>query len=196
MNYEIRIQGLNGYDEKIIKVFSSERFFKTIRITCNNSNTKYKPYYILLVTCNYKQPALRQLLKKHFNSSSGKEHVSIKNWDGNLNTVYKLFGENVKLDMIRSIERDAIERVQRFNKSVADKVTTEQSVTETCFTKHILEPSDEYIFHCIMDIIRNTNEQFLNKTEMENLIVRIQANVRDDNSWEKYKNNLYIKYKN
>jgi len=196
MNYEIRIQGLNGYDEKIIKVFSSERFFKTVRITCNNSNTKYKPCYILLVSCNYKQPALRQLLKKHFNRSKGKEHVSIKKWDGKLNTVYKLFGETVKLDMIRGIETPEIERVQRFNKSVVDKVSTEQSVTETCFTKHVLEPSDEYIFHCIMDIIRNTGEKFLNKTEMENLIVRIQANVRDDNSWEKYKNGLYIKYKN
>jgi hypothetical protein len=191
MNYQIKIKALNGYDEKIKKVFSYDRFSRTVRIKeiiCDEI------YYILLVTCNYKQPALRSELKKYFKQSSGKKHLSIKKWDGNLNSVLYLF-KNGKphLDMLKGFMDYQFEKIHEnieIIASVSKKFGPFCNMIKRAimyFTENkIHEPSDKEIYKYIMCFIKNSDDPFPNKTEMENLIVRIQGSVRDRDSWEKY----------
>lgn len=181
MDYALRIQALDGYSAKMETLFSGDRFTRTIRIH-HTGKKGDNPHYHLLITTDYKQPALRAELKKHFNLASGNKHLSLKIWDGNSKALSYLYHEGTTPDLIRGFNEPELNQAQEVNSLVKAQIkknapaTVVQLATEYFLSKS-QKPQATQIFSYLYDHYHANGEWFPNRYQFERYITRIQANL-------------------
>jgi len=179
MEYAVRLQALDGYDGKISTLLSGDRFHRTIRIH-HTGKKGDNPHYHLLITTDYKQPALRAEFKKHFTLASGNRHLSIKKWDGNIKALAYLFHEGTQPTDIRGFTSEELVSAQELNTQVQSAIKKNAPVQvvqqATDFFKG-KSPGPLQIFSYLYDHYHSTGEWLPNKYQFERYIHRIQANL-------------------
>jgi len=196
MDYAIRLQALSGYDEKIHQIFTSDRFSRFVRVH-HTGRKGNNPHYHFVLTCDYKIPALRMELNKHFTLAKGNTHLSIKNWDGNLKAVAYLFHEGTDVDMVREFSDEEISQAKLINDATQERIkkNAPAKIVEDA-TLHFIQarnfsPRRKEIFDYIYDRLRQNGDWLPNKFQFERWELRIQANVRPDQEWRTMKENLF-----
>lgn len=181
MDYAIRLQALDGYDGKISTLLSSDRFHRTIRIH-HTGKKGDNPHYHMLITTDYKQPALRAEFKKHFTLATGNRHLSIKKWDGNIKALAYLFHEGTQPTDIKGFLDEELELAREINtqvKEVIKKNAPAQVVEEATEYFRGKTPGAIQIFSYIYDRYKNSGDWLPNKYQFERYIHRIQANLAE-----------------
>lgn len=196
MSYAIRLQNYPTYDEKVQTIFSSDRFNRTIRVH-HTGRKKDNPHWHLLVECDYKKPALRAELKKHFTLATGNKHISIKDWDGNIKATAYLFHEGTEPDLIRNFTQEEIDNARQMNTQVQATIKSNapvkiiQDAVDYFTEQGNYTPHQKHIFDFVYDRLRSSGDWLPNKFQFERWAVRIQATLRPDKEWREYKTELY-----
>lgn len=194
MDYALRIQALDGYASTMEKVFSTDRFSRTIRIH-HTGKKGDNPHYHLLITTDYKQDALRKELKKHFTLATGNKHLSIKNWDGSQQAVAYLYHEGTTPDMIRGFTQEELSQAQDINHAVKERVkqnAPSKIVEEATAYFQGKTPYDKDVFCWIFKRLAQNGDWLPNKFQVERWILRIQANLRTGYELDKWIERQYL----
>lgn len=93
----IRIDEYPTYEELLVSEFSGNRYSLILAVR-HLGKTGNNPHFHLTLTTNYKKDALRKRLKLVFKKGSGNAHLSIKEWDGNMNCNSYMFKEDKDLN--------------------------------------------------------------------------------------------------
>lgn len=196
MDYAVRLKNLPGYDEKIREIFTTDRFFRTVRVH-HTGRKGDNPHYHFIISCDYKLPALRMELKKHFTLATGNKHLSIKNWDGNIKAIAYLFHEGTEVDMIRGFSDEELSQAKTINECTQERIkkNAPAKIVEDATTHFIqaknFRPNRKEIFDFIYDRLRQNGDWLPNKFQFERWELRIQANVRPDQEWRDLKEGLF-----
>ena len=192
MDYVIRLQQLDGYQQEFSNVFNS-RFTRVLCVP-HTGKKGDNPHYHFAVTCDYKQQALRAHLKKHFTKGRGNRHVSIKVWDGGDKACSYMFHEGTEPLMKIGFSDRQIEDFKMMNERIQTDIKKNapakivEDATEHFWGKN---PSHATIFMWIMNRLRANGDWLPNKYQMDRWILRIEANVRTDTEWKSFLINLY-----
>jgi len=119
----VRVQALEGYAEKIT-LLQAINDYKSIVAMRHKGSSGENPHYHLVIRTDVKQQAFRVRMKKVFDLGSGNEHMSIKNWDGNIDAISYLFHEdpNGTPHLVFNVPTDTIEKARQRNLEVSKKV--------------------------------------------------------------------------
>jgi hypothetical protein len=181
MNYALRIQALDGYSSIMESLFSGDRFSRSIRIH-HTGKKGDNPHYHLLITTDYKHPALRMELKRHFTLAKGNRHMSIKVWDGNIRAISYLFHEGTEPDLIRGFNEPELQQAKELNKLVKAEIkknSPAQIVEEATDYFQGQNPSPVQLFSYIYDRYKSAGDWLPNKYQFERYIHRILANLSE-----------------
>lgn len=194
--FAIRIQALTDYNQKILEIFTTDRFSRTVRVH-HTGRKGNNPHFHIVVDCDYKMPALRMELKKHFTLAKGNTHLSVKRWDGDIKAVAYLFHEGTDVDMVRGFTPEELSQARLINEATQERIKKNapakivEDATEYFKNIHNFAPSRKDVFDFIYDRLRCNGDWLPNKFQFERWEFRIQANVRTDQSWRTLKENLF-----
>jgi len=119
----VRVQALEGYAEKIHTLPLSRDYVSMVAMRHKGASGE-NPHYHLVIRTDVKQQAFRVRMKKVFDLGSGNEHMSIKNWDGNIDAIAYLFHEDPQgtPHLISNVSTETIEKARQRNLEVTQKV--------------------------------------------------------------------------
>jgi len=119
----VRVQALEGYAEKITLLQAVTDYVSIVAMRHKGASGE-NPHYHLVIRTDTKQQAFRVRMKKVFDLGSGNEHMSIKNWDGNIDAIAYLFHEDPQgtPHLISNVSPETIEKARQRNLEVTQKV--------------------------------------------------------------------------
>lgn len=192
MDYVLRLQAHDGYQSLFSNVFTDR--FSRILCVPHSGKKGDNPHYHFALTCDYKQPALREHLKKYFNKGKGNRHLSLKQWDGDPKACSYMFHEGTELIMNKGFTDEEIEVFKVMNDNVRQAIKKNapaQIVQDATEYFKGQDPSHQVLFMWIMKRLRDNGDWLPNKFQMERWIMRIQANLKTDKEYGSYLVRLY-----
>jgi len=202
----VRVQALEGYAEKIM-TFPLSKDYDAIVSMRHKGSTGENPHYHLVIRTNVKQQAFRVRLKKIFDLGSGNEHMSIKNWDGNIDAISYLFHEDPTgtPHLVYNVSPDTIEKARQRNVEVTQKVTAakekaswkiEEELMKIYEAKQIKPDLHTVSKDILLFALRNDKyppNDFLLKSMANKILFRLQAGDlnREEEFAKMYISNLY-----
>lgn len=192
MDYVLRLQACDGYHDKFSSVFT-DRFVRILGVP-HTGRKGDNPHYHFAFTCDYKQPALREYLKKHFDKGKGNRHLSLKKWDGDPKACSYMFHEGTEVILRKGFTDDDIDMFRLINDNIKDaiKKNAPAKIVEDA-TNYFKDKKCTHcdIFMWIMLRLRFNGDWLPNKFQMERWIMRIQANVKSELEYKSYLVKLY-----
>jgi len=198
MDYVLRLQALDGYANKFNEIFG-DRFSRCMYVY-HTGKKGDNPHYHFTLTCDYKQPALRAELNKHFNLAKGNRHLSLKKWDGNPKACSYLFHEGTEPVVIRGFSEGEVNEFRQANNDIQDDIK-DKSPNRMCITMYEKfkgrNPTKWELFSAIMNECRSNGSWFPNKYQMERWIMKIEGMLTegtDPRDWESLKVKWFRQY--
>jgi len=194
MDYVLRLQAHDGYQQKFSNVFT-DRFSRILGVP-HSGRRGDNPHYHFAFTCDYKQPALREYLKKHFSQGKGNRHLSLKKWDGDPKACSYMFHEGTEMIIQKGFTDDEVSTFKTINANIKEaiKKNAPAKIVEDA-TEHFrakgIDPAHSVLFMWIMKRLRDNGDWLPNKYQMERWIMRIQANLKTDVEYKSYLIRLY-----
>lgn len=113
--YFIRIDEYENYENLLMEEFSGNRYSLVLCVKHKGKSGR-NPHFHLTLTTNYKKDALRKRLKQVFTKGSGNAHLSIKDWDGNMNANSYMFKELKEMEPLQVVLNRGYttEKIQQF----------------------------------------------------------------------------------
>jgi len=127
MNYEgycVRVQALDGYLDKISALTLCPDYISIVAVK-HLGKKKDNPHYHFVIKTQVKDQAFRVRMKKVFDMAKGNAHMSIKNWDGDIDAISYLFHEDEREEIIvlrKNISDETIAKALERNRDVQEKV--------------------------------------------------------------------------
>lgn len=199
MDYVLRLQALEGYHTKFESIFTSDRFSRSMYVY-HTGKRGDNPHYHFCLTCDYKQPALRAELKKHFDLAKGNRHLSLKRWDGSPKACSYLFHEGTEPVVLKGFSQDEVNEFREANKDIQDLIkdkTPHRVLVEVYEKFRGTEPSQFQMFSAIMDVCRYNGDWFPNKFQVDRWMMKLQgmlAESKPPQEWESLKILWYRQY--
>lgn len=132
LGYFIRIQQLDGYEEKIQSLKLVKDYTKILCVR-HQGDTKENPHYHMTVAISVAPKAFRARMVKLFDKDKGNGHMSIKPWDGKIECNSYMFHEGDPLAPLKEIKKkilalavgyadQEIEEIRKKNVEIKEKV--------------------------------------------------------------------------
>lgn len=203
----VRVQALEGYAEKIMTLPLSKDYDAIVAMRHKGASGE-NPHYHLVIRTNVKQQAFRVRMKKIFDLASGNEHMSIKNWDGQIKAISYLFHEdpNGTPNLTHNVPADTIEKARQLNREIQKEVTVAKEkaswkIEEELMKIYMAQPSrgvDLYTVSkdILLFALRNDKyppNDFLLKSMANKILFRLQnGNLKGEEEFaRRYISNLY-----
>lgn len=139
----MRLQALEGYAQRVANLTVNPDYTSMIAVKHLGSKGDNEHYHVVIKT-NVKAQAFRVRMKNVFDKAKGNEHMSIKNWDGNIDAISYLFHEDkedYKTPIIarKDITDETIEKAKRRNSEVQTKIAKAKSRASWTIEEELLQ---------------------------------------------------------
>jgi len=126
MNFEgycVRIQAYEGYGERMRSLTLVTDYQAIVAVKHRGATGENEHYHMVIKTV-VKDQAFRVRMKKVFDKGKGNEHMSIKNWDGNIDAISYLFHEDADAKPLvqHNVSDETIEKARERNRAVQTKM--------------------------------------------------------------------------
>ena len=202
----VRVQALEGYAEKITLLQAVDDYASIVAMR-HKGRTGENPHYHLVIRTDVKQQAFRVRMKKVFNLGTGNEHMSIKNWDGNIDAIAYLFHEDPQgtPHLVFNVSADTIEKARQLNREIQKEVAVAKEkaswkIEEELMTIYEANGSTPDLYTISKDILlfalRNDKyppNDFLLKSMANKILFRLQRGDlnREEEFAKRYISTLY-----
>lgn len=141
IGYFVRIQQLEGYDDKIRSMGSYADYTRILCIAHKGDDKDPNPHYHIVIETNVRDKAFWKRIVKSFTSGKGNGHAAHKPWDGSINACSYMFhedNENANIILNKGFSDDDIRRMKENNAEVQTRMqdAANGSHTEKQLAKH------------------------------------------------------------
>lgn len=141
IGYFVRIQQLEGYDDKIRALREYADYTRVLCIAHKGDQRDPNPHYHIVIETNVREKAFWKRIVKTFNKDKGNGHASHKPWDGSISACSYMFHEdddNANIVVCKGFSDDDIARMKQANAEVKERVRDAHngSHTEKQLAKH------------------------------------------------------------
>lgn len=139
----MRLQALEGYKQRVFNLTVNPDYPALIAVKHLGEKGDNEHYHLVIKT-TVKAQAFRVRMKNVFDKAKGNEHMSIKNWDGNIDAISYLFHEDkedYKTPIIarKEISDETIEKAKRRNSEVQTKIQKAKSRASWTIEEELLQ---------------------------------------------------------
>ena len=138
--YCMRVQALEGYKQVIMNLTVNPDYQAIIAVKHFGSKGENEHYHIVIKT-SVKDQAFRVRMKKVFDKAKGNQHMSIKNWDGNIDAISYLFHEDENAEIIvrHNVSEETISKAKERNRDVQQKIEKAKSRASWTIEEELLQ---------------------------------------------------------
>lgn len=134
---------MDGYKQKMMNLTVNPDYTSLIAVKHLGKSGENEHYHMVVKT-DVKAQAFRVRMKNVFNSAKGNQHMSIKNWDGNIDAISYLFHEDregyaTPIIARKEVSDETIEKAKRRNNDVQTKIAQAKGRASWTIEEELLE---------------------------------------------------------